>query len=100
MHSSGFLIAALTFGVIWGICGFKIGKGRGRPGLGAVLGFLIGLVGLLILVIIPRTPKAKARHEAAKAAWQQPPTGLRPPGSPPSWEATSQAPRQAGDAAP
>jgi len=40
--------------------------------LGAVLGFALGLLGLLILVIIPRTPEAKARHEAAKAAGHQP----------------------------
>jgi hypothetical protein len=96
--NTGFVITVLTFGVIWGICGYFIGKNRGRPVLGAVLGFALGLIGLGIFMLIPRTPEAKARRAAQQAAAAraslpaerednivQPRPGLRPPASGPDW---------------
>jgi hypothetical protein len=54
-----------------------------------VLGFLLGLVGLLISICIPRTAEAKARRAAAQAPQQpqdpEPASGLRPPGTGPGW---------------
>lgn len=90
--NSSFVITALIFGIAFGFAGYKIGIGRGRPGLGAVLGFMLGLLGLLIFICIPRTPKAKAARAERAAKAVQPeqvtvlPTGIRPPDAPPSWE--------------
>ena len=65
-------IAVLLFAAIFGFAGYRIGTGRGRPVLGAVLGFALGLIGLGIVIIIPRTAEAQARHDRARAERQQP----------------------------
>jgi outer membrane lipoprotein SlyB len=64
----GVLIAAATFG----FAGYRVGTGRGRPVLGAVLGFALGLIGLGIFILIPRTAEAQARHDREHAERQQP----------------------------
>lgn len=46
----GILLGAI---VICGVIGFLIGKGKGRGGLGLILGALLGLIGLLIIALIP-----------------------------------------------
>lgn len=60
--------AAAAIAIGFGIAGWKVGLGRGRPWLGATLGALAGLVGLLILVCIPRTAEAKRQLAERRAA--------------------------------
>jgi outer membrane lipoprotein SlyB len=67
---NGSIIAALPFAAMFGIAGYRVGTGRGRPVLGAVLGFALGLIGLGIFMLIPRTAEAQARHDRAER--QQP----------------------------
>ena len=68
---NGTIIAALPFAVIFGLAGYRLGTGRGRPVLGAVLGFALGLIGLGIFMLIPRTAEAKARHDRERAERHQ-----------------------------
>ena len=69
---NGTIIAALPFAVLFGFAGYRVGTGRGRPMLGAVLGFALGLIGLGIFLLIPRTPEAQARRDRERAERQQP----------------------------
>ena len=69
---NGTIIAALPFAVMFGFAGYRVGTGRGRPVLGAVLGFALGLIGLGIFMLIPRTAEAQARHDRERAERQQP----------------------------
>jgi outer membrane lipoprotein SlyB len=69
---NGTIIAALPFAAIFGIAGYRVGTGRGRPVLGAVLGAVLGLIGLGIFMLIPRTAEAQARRARERAERQQP----------------------------
>ena len=69
---NGTIIAALPFAVLFGIVGYRVGTRRGRRVLGAVLGFALGLIGLGIFMLIPRTAEAQARHDRERAERQQP----------------------------
>jgi hypothetical protein len=69
---NGTIIAALPFVALFGLAGYRIGTGRGRPVLGAVLGFALGLIGLGIFMLIPRTAEAQARHDRERAQRHQP----------------------------
>jgi outer membrane lipoprotein SlyB len=69
---NGTIIAALPIAAIFGFAGYRVGTGRGRPVLGAVLGFALGLIGLGIFILIPRTAEAQARHNRQRAQRQQP----------------------------
>ena len=69
---NGTIIAALPFAALFGFAGYRVGIGRGRPVLGAVLGFALGLIGLGIFMLIPRTAEAQARHDRERAERQQP----------------------------
>ena len=57
----------ITMTIIETIVGFRVGRERGRPKLGATLGFLFGLIGVLAIWLIPRTPQAKQEHLARQA---------------------------------
>jgi hypothetical protein len=49
--------------VVWLICailGGVIGNSKGRAGLGVVLGLLLGLIGLIIIAVLPANPQAQA----------------------------------------
>jgi hypothetical protein len=63
--------------LIWvacGVAGWKIGDMKGRPALGAVLGVLLGLIGLLIIACIP------SKHAAvATTPWTAPPVAPHVP---------------------
>jgi outer membrane lipoprotein SlyB len=69
---TGTIIAALPVAALFGFAGYRVGTGRGRPVLGSVLGFALGLIGLGIFMIIPRTAEAQARHDRQRAVRQQP----------------------------
>ena len=57
----------ITMTIIVTIVGFRVGRDRGRPKLGVTLGFLFGLIGVLAIWLIPRTPQAKQEHLASRA---------------------------------
>ena len=59
--------AIITMTIIGTIAGFRVGRDRGRPRLGATLGFLFGLTGVLAIWLIPRTPRVKQEHLARQA---------------------------------
>ena len=69
---NGTIIAALPIAALFGFAGHRVGTGRGRPVLGAVLGFALGLIGLGIFILIPRTAEAQARHDREHGKRQQP----------------------------
>ena len=68
---NGSIIAALPLAAMFGFAGYRVGTGRGRPVLGAVLGVALGLIGLGIFLLIPRTAQAPARHDRERAERQQ-----------------------------
>ena len=57
----------ITGTIIGTILGFRVGRERGRTKLGVTLGFLFGLIGVLAIWLIPRTPQAKQEHLARQA---------------------------------
>ena len=57
----------ITMTIIGTIVGFRVGRERGRPKLGVTLGFVFGLIGVLAIWLIPRTPQAKQEHIARQA---------------------------------
>jgi len=69
---NGSIIAVLPIAAILGFAGYRLGTGRGRPVLGTVLGFALGLIGLGILMLIPRTAQAQARRDRERADRHQP----------------------------
>ena len=57
----------VVFFVIWLACAFiagVIGEVRGRWGLGVILGVLLGVIGIIVISVIPRDYDALARREA------------------------------------
>jgi hypothetical protein len=69
---NGTIIAALFVAAMFGFAGYNLGTRRGRRVLGAVLGFALGLIGLGIFMLIPRTAEAQARRDRERAERQQP----------------------------
>jgi outer membrane lipoprotein SlyB len=69
---NGSIIGVLIVAAAFGFSGYRIGTGRGRPVLGTVLGFALGLIGLGIFMLIPRTAEAQAQHDRERAGRQQP----------------------------
>ena len=61
------------------IVGYMIGKSRGRPVAGAVLGFFLGWIGWIIAAVIARSPEAEARRNLAIAQKMQ---TMAPPAPP------------------
>jgi len=57
--SSSQLLVALVVAVGFGFAGWGIGQGKGRPALGWWLGFLLGLIGIIIIACVPKTQAAK-----------------------------------------
>ena len=45
------------------VVGYLIGRRKGHPVLGTVLGFFFHIVGWIVMAVIPRTVEAEARHE-------------------------------------
>ncbi|MST33592.1 hypothetical protein GHK86_12785, partial [Acidimicrobiaceae bacterium USS-CC1] len=46
-----FSTLALLAAVVFGFLGAMIGRAKGRPGTGAVLGFLLGIIGLIVIAL-------------------------------------------------
>jgi outer membrane lipoprotein SlyB len=69
---NGSIIGVVIVAAIFGFAGYRVGTGRGRAVLGAVLGFALGLIGLGIFMLIPRTAEAQARHDRERAQRRQP----------------------------
>jgi hypothetical protein len=69
------LLVWLVVAVGFGFAGWGIGKGKGRPALGGWLGFLFGLIGVIIIACVPKTQAAKLAEAQrqyqlqAQAAW-------------------------------
>jgi outer membrane lipoprotein SlyB len=69
---NGTIIAALPIAALFGVAGYRVGTRRGRRVLGAVLGVALGLLGLGIVMLIPRTAQAQAQYDRERAGRQQP----------------------------
>jgi hypothetical protein len=96
----------LIFLIIWAaivVAGYHLGKYKGHVAAGIVLTLFLGLLGLLIVALIPRSDAAKIaaaqrdmaiQHEAARMAGYpyppQPPPGQwpQPPGG--QWQGLQQ----------
>jgi hypothetical protein len=92
---------ALIFLIFWGaivVAGYHLGKYKGHTAVGIVLTAVLGLLGLVIVALIPRTEAAKIaaaqrnmaiQHEAARRAGYpyppQPPPGQWTPPPPGQW---------------
>jgi hypothetical protein len=63
MEAAGVLvvIVAVAFG-FGGLIGWLIGRTKGRGGLGLVLGAILGVIGWLIVALLPRTAANEAAH--------------------------------------
>jgi hypothetical protein len=82
-----FYTLALASAVVFGFLGALVGRAKGRVGTGAVLGFLLGIFGLIIIALLPSRryampPVAAPRQyqpvpplEAVPAQWAPDPSG-------------------------
>jgi hypothetical protein len=49
-------MSTLIFILVWAACawgGYAIGKGKNRETLGLVLGLLLGIIGIIIIAVMP-----------------------------------------------
>ena len=56
------MIVLVLIWIACGVVGWKLGESKGRPLLGLVLGVLLGLLGLLIVTVIP-SAAPRERHD-------------------------------------
>jgi hypothetical protein len=73
----GELLVAVVIALACAFAGQAIGKSKGYPGAGFAIGLLLGVLGVVIVALLPKTEAAKAaearrRYEAqvAAARWQ------------------------------
>jgi hypothetical protein len=76
--SSAQLLIWLVVAIGFGFAGWGIGKNKGRPTLGAWLGFLLGLIGVIIIACIPKTQALKQAEEQRRYQVQGPWAGGYP----------------------
>ena len=65
------IVIAIILGVVWAFSSYKLAMSKGRKSFApfaAILGFLLGLIGLAIVACVPSTPEAKKLRADAKAA--------------------------------
>jgi hypothetical protein len=76
------LLVCLLFWAALGFVGWKLGDSKGRPGLGVALALLLGLLGLLIVALLPsakpRTDQEMWQQRLAGQSWQPPPPTRAP----------------------
>ena len=48
---------ALIIWLLCGIIGYMIGEKKNRPVLGLTLGFLLGIIGVIIILVVPAEQK-------------------------------------------
>lgn len=87
MDSGSFYIVSLAVGVACAFGGYFIAKGKNRnAGLWAVLGFLFGLIALIVIAVLPKKSASPmgsgvgAGYPPGGGYPQAPPPGYGPPG--------------------
>ena len=69
---------AMLSAVVFGLLGALVGRAKGRVGTGALLGFLLGIFGLIIIALLPAR-RYGIRPVAAVAQPYQPYQAVPPP---------------------
>ena len=65
------IVIVIILGVVWAFSSYKLAISKGRKSFApfaAIVGFLLGLIGLAIVACVPSTPEAKKLRAVAKAA--------------------------------
>jgi hypothetical protein len=62
----GMVLIALVVALACAFAGQRIGKPKGYPGAGFAIGLLLGILGVVIVALMPETEAAKAAR-----AWRQ-----------------------------
>lgn len=78
-------MAPETLLLVWlvsAVLGAVIGASKGRGGLGFALGALLGVVGLVIIAVVAKTPEKRAAEISATRALLAP---TQPSPTPPGW---------------
>lgn len=60
-----FLIPVVIYQVVCAFIGYRMGVARQSPVLGAMLGYFLGVIGLLILLFVKRRPTTPGRRAFA-----------------------------------
>jgi len=69
------IVLGIVTGVFWSFLSYKVATSKGRKSFApyaAILGFLLGLIGLAIVACVRSTPEAKKLRADARQ-WQGPP---------------------------
>ena len=73
------IVTGILMGVFWAFMSYKLAISKGRKSFApfaAILGLLLGLIGLGIVACVRSTPEAKKLRAHAKAAKQQVPSAV------------------------
>ena len=62
------MLIALVLELMAAAAGYLIGDHKGRPLLGAVLGFCLGLIGIAIIAVVPSRRRARSADRADRVA--------------------------------
>lgn len=52
----------VVIAIVCAIAGYFIGQNKGQAGLGLVLGLLLGIIGLIIIALVPGSPNHPVAH--------------------------------------
>jgi uncharacterized membrane protein YfcA len=64
-------LVVLIFTVVFALIGYRVGVWKGRPSLGALLGMFLGLIGVVIMLCVPKTQEARIKKETQRLAAEQ-----------------------------